>query len=122
MTNAELVREFHQACGVPVRDTPGLIPPRQMRLRRRLLREETREARRAMRRGSLPEIAKELADGLIVFYGAALEYGIPIDAVVAEVHRSNMTKAGAAKRRDGKVLKGANYQPPDLAPLLGGGR
>jgi predicted HAD superfamily Cof-like phosphohydrolase len=122
VTNLELVREFHQACGIPVRDTPGLIPDDRARLRRRLILEEQKEARIAMVEGDLPAIAKELADLLVVTYGAALEYGIPIDAVMAEVHRSNMTKAGGPTRGDGKVLKGANYQPPDLAPLLGGGR
>jgi len=43
--------------------------------------------------------------------------------VVAEVHRSNMTKLGAdgrpLYRADGKVLKGPSYEPPRLASVLG---
>lgn len=37
-----------------------------------------------------------------------------------EVHRSNMSKLSDGKpvrRHDGKILKGPNYSPPDLAPF-----
>jgi predicted HAD superfamily Cof-like phosphohydrolase len=44
------------------------------------------------------------------------------DAATAEVHRSNMSKAGAdgkpIYREDGKILKGPNYSKPDLASIL----
>lgn len=40
----------------------------------------------------------------------------------AEVHRSNMSKLGEdgkpIYREDGKVLKGPNYTPPNLVPIL----
>jgi hypothetical protein len=39
-----------------------------------------------------------------------------------EVHRSNMSKLGEdgkpIKREDGKILKGPNYSPADLLPIL----
>lgn len=63
------------------------------------------------------QIAKELADLLYVVYGTADAFGIDIDRVFAEVHRSNMSKlvdGKPLKREDGKVLKGPNYKPPNL--------
>lgn len=58
-----------------------------------------------------------------VAYGTALSYGIDLDAVLAEVHRSNMSKLGAdgrpIHREDGKAMKGPGYTPPDIAAVLG---
>lgn len=73
-------------------------------------------------RPDINEVGKELADLKVVTEGAALEYGIPLDSVFAEVHRSNMSKLmpdGTARlREDGKVLKGPNYRPADVAGVL----
>ena len=49
--------------------------------------------------------------------------GIDVEAVFAEVHRSNMTKLGEDgkalfRTNDGKVLKGPNYEDPQLDALL----
>jgi hypothetical protein len=42
---------------------------------------------------------------------------------ITEVHRSNMSKLGddglPIRREDGKILKGPNYQAPDLSNLAG---
>ncbi len=55
-------------------------------------------------------------------YGAALTFGIPVADVFTEVHRSNMTKLDddgqPVVRADGKVMKGPNFSPPDLLPVL----
>ena len=52
----------------------------------------------------------------------ALETGIDLAAVLAEVQRSNMSKLGAdgkpVYREDGKVLKGPGYFAPDVAEVL----
>ena len=52
----------------------------------------------------------------------ALETGIDLAAVLAEVQRSNMSKLGAdgrpIYREDGKVLKGSGYFAPDVADVL----
>ena len=49
-------------------------------------------------------------------------HGIDLDAVLAEIHRSNMTKLGpdgrVARRADGKVLKGDHYEAPDVGAVL----
>ena len=66
--------------------------------------------------------ADALADLIYVIYGMALEMGIDLPAVLAEVQRSNMSKMGPdghpILRADGKVLKGPGYFPPDVSAVL----
>jgi predicted HAD superfamily Cof-like phosphohydrolase len=63
-----------------------------------------------------------LADIAYVTHGAAIEWGLPLDAAIVEVHRSNMTKRHADGRvdirHDGKILKPSTYEPPDLADVI----
>ena len=72
---------------------------------------------------TVPETADALADLIYVVYGMALETGIDLAAVLAEVQRSNMSKLGSdgrpVYREDGKVLKGPGYFPPDVGGVLG---
>lgn len=72
--------------------------------------------------GPLDKLAHELADVVYVAYGTALVHGIDLDAVIAEIHRSNMTKLGpdgsVVRRADGKVLKGEHYEAPDVSAVL----
>lgn len=118
----DFVREFHEAFGTPVGDRPALISPDRASLRRALIAEELDELAEAQLMGDLVAIADALGDLAYVVYGAAIEYGIDLDAVVAEIHRSNMTKLGddgkPIYRADGKVLKGPHYEPPSLARVL----
>lgn len=71
---------------------------------------------------ALEGLARELADVVYVAYGTALTYGIDLDAALAEVHRANMSKLGAdgrpIQREDGKVIKGPNFEPPDMTRAL----
>lgn len=141
----ERVREFMVKFRHPVFDSPGLIDDEaweQMRLE--LIREEFcelldalsySEAATALREVSLesdriertePDLvaaADALGDLEYVTNGMALGMGIPLPGVVEEIHRSNMTKLGADGepifREDGKVLKGPDYEPPNLLPVLG---
>ena len=67
--------------------------------------------------------AKELADLVIVSFGAAIEAGIDLNMVLGAVHASNMSKLGEdgkpIYREDGKVLKGPNYSAPNIKEVLG---
>lgn len=122
MTNYEKVQEFHEAMGVRRNIWPP--PPDLLDLRFKLIIEEESELSEEFYPSSLPtdgsnkkQLAKELADLLYVVYGTADAFGIPIDYVFSEVHRSNMSKlvdGKPLKREDGKVLKGPNYTPPNL--------
>lgn len=124
MSIQDLVREFHQAYDVTIQHEPKLPDTYEEELLRRdLLEEEFDEFKEAQSLEDLVGIADALADMAYIIYGTALVYGINLDAVVREVHRSNMTKLGAdgqpIRRSDGKVLKGPLYSPPNIEGVLG---
>ncbi|MET7482056.1 MazG nucleotide pyrophosphohydrolase domain-containing protein [Streptomyces sp. NPDC005538] len=119
---ADLVREFHLAFGLDARGTPTEVAPGLAAHRGELLAEEAAEVAEVSVTGPLDRLAHELADVVYVAYGTALVHGIDLDEVIAEVHRSNMTKIGPegeiARRADGKVLKGEHYEVPDVSGVL----
>ncbi len=105
-------------------EVPTLDVPDQVKsLRCELIEEEAREFRDALEADEIVEVADAIADLLYVVYGAALTFGIPVREVFAEVHRSNMTKLDddgkPMLRSDGKLMKGRNFSPRNLLPLLG---
>ncbi len=119
-----LVLDFHVALGLPWAATPNVaeVPDGLVQLRIALLEEEVAEFARAAQARDLVGIADALADIAYVTYGAAVTFGIDLDAVIAEVHRSNMSKLDEhgrpVLRADGKVLKSSRYRPPDVAAVL----
>jgi NTP pyrophosphatase (non-canonical NTP hydrolase) len=118
------VGEFHAAYGLPMRVVPdAAVGDDQVALRLALIQEEVGELAVAAREGDIVGVADALADIVYVAYGTAHVYGIDLDAVLDEVHASNMTKLGAdgrpVRRADGKILKGPDYRPPDIAAVLG---
>jgi predicted HAD superfamily Cof-like phosphohydrolase len=98
------------------------IPLDLAQLRVELLREEVDELAKAAREVDIVEIADALADIVYVAYGSAVTYGIDLDAVLTEVHRSNMSKLDRLGRpvfrADGKVAKSELYTPPDVRRVL----
>lgn len=113
------VREFHEAFGVPVRTTPQLPEWKERMLRVDLINEELSELSDAlMVDGSLVKTADALGDLLYVVLGAAETFGIDLEPIFDEIHRSNMTKTGGRRSHSGKILKGPNYEPPELLPIL----
>lgn len=123
------VLEFHKTGGHVVNTQPNLVDFETMVLRVRFIEEEVAELLEAMALGYIHEIAKELADLLYVVYGTAISYGLDMEPISAEVHRSNMTKFGkpgeyeatcdetgkSMKDAGGKTLKPSCYEPPDLS-------
>jgi len=83
---AEMLVEFHDHIGQHGYDELVAL------FRVRLMAEEFGEYIVAAEQGSVPEIAKELADMVYVAYGTAELLGIDLDRVVAAVHAANMTK------------------------------
>lgn len=122
MSLTDMVTEFHAAYGLPARDVPAIPSPQEQELRLDLLKEEFKEYVEAVEGGDLVETADALADMAYVIFGTALAYGIPLDRILSEVHRSNMSKLGSdgkpVYREDGKVLKGPNFEPPRIAEIL----
>ena len=120
---ARQVGEFHRSYELPIRTSPtAAVGDRQTDLRLALIEEEVGELREAAVAGDLVGVADALADIVYVAYGSAQVYGIDLDAVLDEVHSSNMTKMGAdgrpVRRADGKVLKGPSYRAPDVKSVL----
>ena len=119
-----MVAEFHSAFELPMANLPTTSIPADLRqLRVDLLVEEVREFAEATAAKDIIGIADALADILYVTYGAAITYGIDLDAIVREVHRSNMSKLDEGGRpilrADGKVLKSPRYAAPDVVAVVG---
>ncbi len=138
-----LVRRFHHVYGLPVQTDGASLERESLDMRMSLIAEEFSElvgavygqAARAEIESSYRravaaddgtrdtvETADALADLIYVIYGMALETGIDLASVLAEVQRSNMSKLGAdgkpVYREDGKVLKGPDYFPPNVEAVL----
>tara|TARA_B100000085_G_scaffold275680_1_gene293855 strand:+ start:236 stop:643 length:408 start_codon:yes stop_codon:yes gene_type:complete len=64
-------------------------------------------------------LVKEMSDAVFVFYQFAAAFNIDLDEAMTRVYESNMSKLDdngkPIYRTDGKVLKGPNYQAPDLS-------
>ena len=113
-----MVEEFHHKFSILAQATPTDLNEETKRLRVRLIEEEFDELKESMVGGDLAAVAKEMADLLYVVYGTAVSYGIDMDPVFREVHRSNMSKVGGYKREDGKWVKPATYSPARIEPIL----
>lgn len=118
----QLVRSFHEKFGAPVGARPQMIDGERAILRAGLIAEELEEYVEAVEASDLVGVADALGDLLVVVYGTAVEHGIDMLPIVAEIHRSNMSKLGddgkPIFRDDGKILKGPGYSPPNLGPLV----
>ena len=115
------VKEFHQAFGQRIGEKPELPDKDERKLRMKLLAEEYTELVVAEYNDDIVEITDALADIIYIACGTAVSYGIPLDDVFAEVHRSNMAKLVDGKvirRADGKVQKPEGWTPPDIKSVL----
>lgn len=118
----EQVMEFHQTYNCLITAKPTLPDAANRKLRLDLLKEEYEELLEAEANDDLVEIADALADMQYLIQGHAISYGIPLDAVFNEVHRSNMSKLDEngkpIYREDGKILKSALFSRPDIKSIL----
>ena len=119
------VAEFHAAFGIPEAEGPvTAISAEEAELRHRLMAEENDEYLVAASAGDLVEVADALGDQLYILCGTLLRHGLGdvIGEVFLEIQRSNMSKLGPdglpLRRPDGKVLKGPDWSPPAIAPIL----
>jgi|TARA_B110000967_G_C18836225_1_gene536877 predicted HAD superfamily Cof-like phosphohydrolase len=122
ISNFERAGDFMEAFGQEVLDKPTLPDFNLSELRIDLIQEELQELIDALDAKDIVEIADALTDILYVTYGAGHSFGIDLDECFLEVHRSNMTKLGEdgrpLYRPDGKVMKGPNYETPQLAKII----
>ena len=119
----DLVRQWHEAFGVPVQAAPT-FDQKRVDLRLDLMEEEMTEFIDACNEEDSVKVLHEAADLIYVILGAMLEFGLGqhLDAAFREVARANMSKLGAdgkpIYREDGKVLKGPNFTPADIRAVL----
>lgn len=109
--------------GQPTPVTPTLPDQKLEDFRLSLITEELKELQEALANKDLVSVADGLGDLLYVVYGTAHAFGIPIDAVFAEIHNSNMSKLAPDgkpmyRESDGKVMKGPNYFRPNLKSVI----
>lgn len=117
------VKEFQTAVGQHIGAEPKFPDGGERVLRMRLLREEFDEYNQSEYENDFVNLAKELADIIYIVCGTAASYGIPLNKVFDEVHRSNMAKLVDGKpirREDGKILKPDGWTPPDIKNILFG--
>lgn len=120
-----MVREFHRKYGHYEGKLGYTYPLEVVQLREKLIAEEAEEFKTACYRYKrthnytvdIIEMADALADILYVVFGAAIAFGIPIEKVFTEVHRSNMTKS-KEKDAQGKTHKGDSYEPPNVRRII----
>lgn len=144
------VSEFHDLFGHPVLVVPEIPDVKRCELRVSLLQEELNELKEAIEKKDIVAAADAFADLQYVLSGAILEFGLweKFNALFAEVHRSNMSKACATKEEavetvftyggegvesyyeevdgkflvyrtsDKKTLKSIKYSPADLKSIL----
>lgn len=95
----------------------------------RLVEEECDELHMALLEwattGNLTEAADVLKEAIdLIYVTAGLVNAMGFDGMAAfrEVHRSNMSKLGPngkpVRRKDGKILKGPDYSPADMMPIV----
>lgn len=121
MTMFTDVRDFHQTFGQRIGEKPEFPDDDERKLRVKLLREEFLEYLDGESFNDLVEVADALADIIYIACGTAVSYGIPLDDVFAEVHRSNMAKLVDGKlirREDGKIQKPEGWTAPDIKKIL----
>jgi NTP pyrophosphatase (non-canonical NTP hydrolase) len=116
-SSLQKVAEFHLKHAFPIAIKPGENPKMDL-VRVHLIAEELGELALGIANKDIQLIADALGDLKYVVDGAAVTYGIPLEEVFDEIHRSNMTKAvrkpGDTRLRD----KGASYVPPDIVKVM----
>ncbi|MHA2279471.1 MAG: pyrophosphohydrolase domain-containing protein [Promethearchaeota archaeon] len=112
------VQDFHERYGCFTRYEPTLPDFRTLLLRASLIVEESSEFMKAARNADMVGMTDALADLLYVTYGTAVVMGLDMEPISAEVQRSNMTKDGGGQDSGGKIMKGPDFRPPDIAKKL----
>jgi len=88
--------------------------PDDLAARLALSLEETAEWVEAHAASDLTAAADAWGDRCYVLLGDAVATGLSVNAIFAEVHKSNMTKSSRQRDASGKGVKEAQYQPPAL--------
>lgn len=117
-----MVRQFNEVYEVEEAPKPKLPTEEEATLCNNLIHEELMELNTAFDDQNIIEIADAITDIIYVTAQQGAKLGLPIDALLREVQRSNMSKLDEQgkpiRRADGKVLKGPNFSEPDIVGVL----
>lgn len=108
------VQKFHEKYGCLTKYKPTMPDPEVRLLRASLIVEEAAEFMAAARNKDMIGMCDALADLLYVTYGTAVVMGIDMEPISREVQRSNMTKDGGGQDSGGKIMKGPDFEKPDI--------
>ena len=94
-STVDMVREFNTTFGQPILTFPQIPTPDRVSFRDRFIKEELQEGMDAVAEMDIVKLADSLGDMQYVLDGFFLDAGMAEikDDIVAEIHRSNMTKA-----------------------------
>jgi phosphoribosyl-ATP pyrophosphohydrolase len=105
--------------------TKPSVPAEHVRkFRKDLIEEEVvKELIPAIETGNIEKVADGIADAIYVLYGTAIAFGIDMEPIWNEVHRSNMEKvrydnSDEASNMIHKVVKPEGWKPPDIVREL----
>ncbi len=91
-------------------------------MQRDLIVEEFKEFMYAATEEGYEAELKELADLVYVCFQYSANMDWDLEEALDRVHQSNLSKLGLdnkpIRRTDGKIMKGPNYQPPNLSDLV----
>lgn len=124
----QMMKELHEKFGLPVRKSSDFheVSSDERRSCIAILTEEYNEYLAAEATNDLIGIADAMGDMSVVIANTCLKYGINLDAVLEEIHSSNMSKLGtdgkpvAHPSIPGKFGKGPNYFKPNLYKVIYG--
>ena len=118
--------DFHTVFDATINYSP-VIPDRSTQmLRKELISKEFTELINALNRQDLVEIADGCVDLIYVVIGTMVSYGLPLNLLWEEVHKSNMgeTFPGAngepiiVRSQSGKVVKPEGWCGPQIKRIL----
>lgn len=112
------LEEFHRKHNFPIGITPGENQKTDL-VRLHLIAEEgIAELALALAEQNIVKVADALGDLAYVTLGAAVTYGLPLEAIFDEVHKSNMTKAVRNPNDTRLRNKGDSYRSPNIEGIL----
>jgi len=116
----KMVYSFHEKFGFTLNISPTPIDPELGKVRHFHTEKEMDELLGAIEDENLVKIADALGDLLYFIYGTGVAYGIDLEPVFAEIHRSNMTKQrpDSTQCTDAKAVKGVDYSAPNLESII----
>ena len=114
------VREFMTDVAIHKLPAYPQIPSYKIRqLSIALIKEEVNEELiPALEKCDLSEIADGGIDSIVVILDALAFFGIYVQPIWDEIHRTNMLKKGGKFREDGKLLKPEGWKPPEIEAII----